>query len=152
MYRRESRCWEILGRRIFAVVLYLPGHDAPRRRPQTRSKRAEAQYSVTRSRVQQKSANSLEGTRSVLFGANPNGMPLAFLWGWPGDDCLSRRFGNLSAAKKLNLGFRSEDQLEVKVYVKGAELRLSGRPEADLALLRFVDRKKQRPRLSSKLP
>ena len=93
-----------------------------------------------------KSGNSLDGTLSVLFGANPNGYATGFL---VADGLAMTAYhvvsGNLSDAKKLNLGFRPGDQLEVKVYVKGCRATvIKVDPEADLALLEICGSQKTR--------
>jgi S1-C subfamily serine protease len=130
---------------FFAVVLYLPG---PRCAAQETLKRVQKQQERNTLSLDlefsRKSANSLEGTLSVLFGANPNAYATGFL---VGDGLVMTAYhvvsGNLSDAKKLNLGFRPEDQLEVKVYVKGCRATvIKVDPEADLALLEICGSQK----------
>lgn len=92
-----------------------------------------------------KTGNQLERTISVLFGADPNGYATGFL---VGDGLVMTAYhvvsGNLSEAKKMNLGFKAADQLDVKVYVKGCRatvIRVD--KEADLALLEICGSQKQ---------
>ncbi len=91
-----------------------------------------------------KNGNSLDGTLSVLFGADPNGYATGFL---VGERLVMTAYhvvsGNLSDVKKMNLGFKPEDELEVKVYVNGcrATVRKIDR-DADLALLEICKSKK----------
>jgi len=93
-----------------------------------------------------KNGNSLDGTLSVLFGADPNGYATGFL---VGDGLVMTAYhvvsGNLSDTKKINLGFKPEDELDVKVYFKGCRatvIRVD--PDADLALLEICQSKKTR--------
>jgi len=95
-----------------------------------------------------KSGSSLDGTLSALFGADPNGYATGFL---VGDRLVMTAYhvisGNLSDTKKLNLGFKPEDELEVKVYVKGCRATvIKVDPEADLALLEICGSQKTRAR------
>jgi hypothetical protein len=84
-----------------------------------------------------KGGDALEGALSMLFGANPNGYATGFI---VGDGLVMTAYhvvsGELSAAKKINLGFKADDQLEVKVFVKGCRATvIKTDKEADLALL-----------------
>jgi S1-C subfamily serine protease len=95
-----------------------------------------------------KNGNSLDGTLSLLFGADPNGYATGFL---VGDGLVMTAYhvvsGNLSDAKKINLGFKPEDQLEVKVYVKGCRATIiKVDPDADLALLEICGSQKTKTR------
>jgi S1-C subfamily serine protease len=91
-----------------------------------------------------KNGNSLEGALSLLFGFGPNGYATGFL---VGDRWVLTAYhvvsGNLSDAKKINLGFKPEDELAVRVYVKGCRatiLRVD--KDADLALLEICGSRK----------
>lgn len=91
-----------------------------------------------------KSGSSLEGTLSVLFGMDPNGYATGFL---VGDSLVLTAYhvvsGNLSDSKKINLGFKPEDELTVKVYVNGCRATvLKVDKDADLALLEICGSQK----------
>lgn len=93
-----------------------------------------------------KKGNSLDGTLSVVFGADPNGYATGFL---VGDGLVMTAYhvvsGNLSDTKKMNLGFKAEDELEVKVYFKGCRATvIKVDQDADLALLEICQSKKTR--------
>ena len=84
-----------------------------------------------------KGGDALEGALSMLFGANPNGYATGFM---VSDGLVMTAYhvvsGELSDAKKINLGFKPGDQLEVKVFVKGCRATVTKiDKEADLALL-----------------
>lgn len=101
-----------------------------------------------------KNANSLDGTLSVLFGIDPNGYATGFL---VGDGLVMTAYhvvsGDLSAAKKINLGFKPGDQLDVKVYVNGCKATiLKIDKEADLALLEICESKKTRTPTFQSMP
>ena len=84
-----------------------------------------------------KSQNPLEQAISVLFDVGPNGYATGFL---VGNGLVMTAYhvisGNLSATKKVMLGFKASDQLSVKVYVDGCRAKvIKVDQEADLALL-----------------
>jgi S1-C subfamily serine protease len=84
-----------------------------------------------------KEQNSLEHAISVLFDVGPNGYATGFL---VGNGLVMTAYhvisGNLSNTKKVMLGFRPEDELNVKVYVEGCRAKvIKVDKEADLALL-----------------
>jgi S1-C subfamily serine protease len=84
-----------------------------------------------------KDQNALEHAISVLFDVGPNGYATGFL---VGNGLVMTAYhvisGNLSTTKKVMLGFKSSDELAVKVYVDGCRARvLKVDKEADLALL-----------------
>jgi S1-C subfamily serine protease len=91
-----------------------------------------------------KDENSLQHVLSFLdYG--PNGFATGFL---VGDGLVMTAYhvvsGQLSDAKKVQLGFSPKDQLEVKAYVNGCQatvLRVDA--DADLALLRVCRAPKQ---------
>ncbi|MFL6230755.1 MAG: serine protease [Pyrinomonadaceae bacterium] len=91
-----------------------------------------------------KDANSLQHVFSFLdFG--PNGFATGFI---VGDGLVMTAYhvvsGQLSAGKKVQLGFAPKDELEVKAYVNGCQatvLRVDA--AADLALLRVCHAPKQ---------
>ncbi|MEO7971166.1 MAG: trypsin-like serine protease, partial [bacterium] len=85
-------------------------------------------------RFMKKRANPLQRFFSVLDG--PNGFATGFL---VGDQLVMTAYhavsGNLSAAKKVQLGFAPNDELEVEVYVQGCQASvLKFDEDADLAL------------------
>jgi S1-C subfamily serine protease len=84
-----------------------------------------------------KNGNPLEGVLSVVFGADPNGYATGFL---VGDGLVMTSYhvvsGQISETKKINLGFKPDDELDVKVYVKGCRATvIKVDQDADLALL-----------------
>lgn len=84
-----------------------------------------------------KEQNALEHAISVLFDVGPNGYATGFL---VGNGLVMTAYhvisGNLSTTKKVMLGFKSSDELSVKVFVDGCRARvLKVDKEADLALL-----------------
>src|SRR5829696_1318713 len=84
-----------------------------------------------------KEQNALEQAISVLFDVGPNGYATGFL---VGNGLVMTAYhvisGNLSTTKKVMLGFKSSDELTVKVYVDGCRAKvLKVDKEADLALL-----------------
>jgi S1-C subfamily serine protease len=122
---------------FLAVILCLP---APQCLGQQLSRVQKQQERNTLSldlEFSKKSGNTLEGTLSVLFGVDPNGYATGFL---VSEGRLLTAYhvvsGDLSDAKKINLGFKPGDELTVKVYVNGCRatiLRVD--KDADLALL-----------------
>jgi S1-C subfamily serine protease len=84
-----------------------------------------------------KEQNPLEQAISVLFDVGPNGYATGFL---VGNGLVMTAYhvisGNLSATKKVMLGFKASDELSVKVYVDGCRAKVKKvDKEADLALL-----------------
>ncbi len=84
-----------------------------------------------------KNRNQLQKAMSVLLALGPNGHATGFL---VGDRLVMTAYhvvsGDLSDSKKIALGFKPKDQLEVKVYVNGCQATvIKVDKEADLALL-----------------
>ena len=84
-----------------------------------------------------KEQNAIEHAISVLFDVGPNGYATGFL---VGNGLVMTAYhvisGNLSNTKKIMLGFRPEDELNVKVYIEGCRAKvIKVDKEADLALL-----------------
>ena len=84
-----------------------------------------------------KDQNALEHAMSVLFDVGPNGYATGFL---VGNGLVMTAYhvisGNLSGTKKIMLGFRPEDELNVKVYIEGCRAKvIKVDKESDLALL-----------------
>jgi S1-C subfamily serine protease len=84
-----------------------------------------------------KEQNPLEHAISVLFDVGPNGYATGFL---VGNGLVMTAYhvisGNLSATKKVMLGFKPSDELSVKVFVDGCRAKvIRVDKEADLALL-----------------
>lgn len=133
----------------FTVLIGLLAIGAPRFAAQdTASAVLKEQGRLTLSlelEIAKKNSNSLDRTISVIFGANPNAYASGFL---VGDGLAMTAYhvvsGELSDVKKMNLGFKPEDQLDVKVYVKGCRasvIRVD--KDADLALLEICGSGKQ---------
>jgi S1-C subfamily serine protease len=84
-----------------------------------------------------KEQNPLEHAISVLFDVGPNGYATGFL---VGNGLVMTAYhvisGNLSTTKKVMLGFKANDELNVKVFVDGCRAKvIRVDKEADLALL-----------------
>jgi S1-C subfamily serine protease len=84
-----------------------------------------------------KAQNPLEHAISVLFDVGPNGYATGFL---VGNGLVMTAYhvisGNLSTTKKVMLGFKANDELNVKVFVDGCRAKvIRVDKEADLALL-----------------
>lgn len=130
---------------FFAVVLCLPGPLCVGQEVLSQVQKQQERYTLSLDlEFSRKSGNSLEGTLSVLFGADPNGYATGFL---VGDGRVLTAYhvvsGNLSDAKKINLGFKPADELTVKVYVNGCRATiLKVDKEADLALLEICGSQK----------
>lgn len=93
-------------------------------------------------RFMKKRANPLQRFFSLLDG--PNGFATGFL---VGDQLVMTAYhavsGNLSASKKVQLGFAPHDELEVEVYVQGCQASVIKFDEgADLALLQICQKQK----------
>src|SRR6185295_13358662 len=74
----------------------------------------------------------------------PNGFATGFI---VGDGLVITAYhvvsGNLSVAKKVQLGFAPKDELEVKIYVNGCQAKvIKVDANADLALLRTCQSRK----------
>lgn len=81
----------------------------------------------------------------ALLDYGPNGFATGFL---VGDGLVMTAYhvvsGDLSAAKKVQLGFGAKDQLKVKAYINGCEATIIKVDEdADLALLRVCSSQRQ---------
>ena len=92
-----------------------------------------------------KEQNPLEQAISVLFDVGPNGYATGFL---VGNGLVMTAYhvisGNLSATKKVMLGFKANDELTVKVYVDGCRAKvIAVDKDADLALLEMCRASKQ---------
>jgi len=130
---------------LFAVVLCFPGSPAAAQDVTRQIQKQQERYTVSLDlEFTKKRGNSLEGTLSVLFGIDPNGYATGFL---VGDGLVLTAYhvvsGNLSDAKKINLGFKPQDDLGVKVYVNGCRARiLKVDIDADLALLEICGSQK----------
>lgn len=130
---------------FFAVVLCLPGPRCVGQEVLSQvQKQLERNTLSLDLEFSRKNGNPLEGTLSVLFGVDPNGYATGFL---VGDGRVLTAYhvvsGALSDAKKLNLGFKPEDELTVKVYVNGCRATiLKVDKDADLALLEICGSQK----------
>lgn len=92
-----------------------------------------------------KNRNGLQRAMSVLLALGPNGHATGFL---VGDGLVMTAYhvvsGELSDSKKIALGFRPKDQLEVKIFVNGCQATvIKVDKEADLALLEICGSRKQ---------
>lgn len=129
---------------LFAVVLCLSGPQCLGQELHKVQKQRE-RYSISLDlEFSRKNGNSLDGTLSVLFGADPNAYATGFL---VGDGLVMTAYhvvsGNLSDSKKINLGFKPGDELQVRVFVKGCRATvIKVDPDADLALLEICGSQK----------
>ena len=92
-----------------------------------------------------KNRNQLQKAMSVLLALGPNGHATGFL---VGDGLVMTAYhvvsGDLSDSKKIALGFKPQDQLQVRVYVNGCQANvIKVDKEADLALLEICGSGKQ---------
>lgn len=132
---------------LLVIALCLPAPKCLAQKKDNHLQKQQERYTLSLDlEFSRKGSNALEGTLSVLFGANPNAYATGFL---VGDGLVMTAYhvisGNLSAAKKMNLGFKPEDDLEVKVYVnrcRATVIRVD--KDADLALLEICDSSKSR--------
>jgi S1-C subfamily serine protease len=90
-----------------------------------------------------KDRNPLEQAIAVLFDVGPNGYATGFL---VGSGLVMTAYhvisGNLSSTKKVMLGFRPEDELNVKIFIDGCRAKvIKVDKEADLALLEMCKSK-----------
>lgn len=121
----------------FGLLLTLGGGAAAQEPGRTVRKQQEHRIVSLDLEFGRESGEALEGALSALFGANPNGYATGFLV----DDGLVMTAyhvisGELSDAKKINLGYKPEDRLQVKVFVNKCRARVIRiDKEADLALL-----------------
>lgn len=94
-----------------------------------------------------KGGDALEDTLSALFGANPNGYATGFI---VSDGLVMTAYhvvsGDLSDAKKINLGFKPGDRLDVKVFIRGCRATvIKIDKDSDLALLETCRVKQTNP-------
>lgn len=92
-----------------------------------------------------KNRNQLQKAMSVLLALGPNGHATGFL---VGDGLVMTAYhvvsGELSDSKKIALGFKPQDQLQVRVFVNGCQANvIKVDKEADLALLEICGSRKQ---------
>ena len=92
-----------------------------------------------------KNRNQLQKAMSILLALGPNGHATGFL---VGDGLVMTAYhvvsGELSDSKKIALGFKPQDQLQVRVYVNGCQANvIKVDKEADLALLEICGSGKQ---------
>jgi S1-C subfamily serine protease len=129
---------KLCGFAFFAIVLCLPGPRCVGQAGLGQVQKQQERYTLSLDlEFSRKRGSTLDDTLSVLFGVDPNGYATGFLVG-NGRVLTAYHVvsGNLSPAKKINLGFKPEDELTVKVYVNGCRATiLKVDKEADLAIL-----------------
>ena len=136
---------KVCGFVLFAIVLCLPGQRCAGQEVLGEVQKQQERYTLSLDlEFSRKGGSSLEGTLSVLFGMDPNGYATGFL---VGDGLVLTAYhvvsGNLSDAKKINLGFKRGDELSVKVYVNGCRATVvKVDKDADLALLEICGSQK----------
>ena len=132
---------------FFAIVLCLPGTKCAGQEVPKHVQKQQERYTISLDlEISRKNANVMDDTLSVLFGINPNAYATGFLVG-EGRVLTAYHVvsGNLSDAKKINLGFKPKDELNVKVYVNGCRATILKVDEAaDLALLEICGSQKAR--------
>ena len=130
---------------LFAAVLFSFSSNTLGQDKTSVIRKQQERYTVSLDlEFSRKNGNSLDGTLSVLFGIDPNGFATGFL---VGDRLVMTAYhvvsGNLSDAKKINLGFKPTDQLHVRIFVNGCKANiLKIDKDADLALLEICESKK----------
>jgi len=113
----------------------------------TKSVKQQERYTVSLElEFTKKDRNALEHAISVLFDVGPNGYATGFM---VGSGLVMTAYhvisGNLSNTKKVMLGFRPSDELNVKVFIDGCRARvIKVDKEADLALLEMCKSKSGR--------
>lgn len=136
---------KICGFALFAAILFLTVVQCPGQEAARQVQKQQERYTLSLDlEFTKKGRNSLERTLSLLFGVDPNGYATGFL---VGDGLVITAYhvvsGNLSNAKKINLGFKPRDELAVKVYVNGCRATvLKVDKDADLALLEICGSQK----------
>jgi S1-C subfamily serine protease len=132
---------------FFAVVLCWPEPQCAGQEIPKRVQKQQERYTISLDlEFSRKNGNVMEDALSVLFGIDPNAYATGFL---VGDGRVLTAYhvvsGNLSDAKKINLGFKPKDELQVKVYVNGCRATiLKVDEDADLALLEICGSQKAR--------
>jgi S1-C subfamily serine protease len=110
----------------------------------TKSVKQQERYTVSLElEFTKKDRNALEHAISVLFDVGPNGYATGFM---VGSGLVMTAYhvisGNLSNTKKVMLGFRPSDELNVKVFIDGCRAKvIKIDKEADLALLEMCKSK-----------
>src|SRR5215218_1924878 len=122
---------------IAAILLLAPVCIAEKKNASKILKQQERYTLSLELEFSKKSQNPLEQAISVLFDVGPNGYATGFL---VGNGLVMTAYhvisGNLSSTKKVMLGFKPSDELNVKVFVDGCRAKvLRVDKEADLALL-----------------
>jgi S1-C subfamily serine protease len=113
----------------------------------TKSVKQQERYTVSLElEFTKKDRNALEHAISVLFDVGPNGYATGFM---VGSGLVMTAYhvisGNLSNTKKVMLGFRPSDELNVKVFIDGCRAKvIKIDKEADLALLEMCKSKSGR--------
>lgn len=121
-----------------AILLLAPVCIADSNKNQNRVLKQQERYTLSLElEFSKKEQNPLEQAISVLFDVGPNGYATGFL---VGNGLVMTAYhvisGNLSATKKVMLGFKASDELSVKVFVDGCRAKvMKVDKEADLALL-----------------
>jgi S1-C subfamily serine protease len=120
-----------------AILLLAPVCVADSDNPNRMLKQQERYTVSLELEFSKKEQNPLEQAISVLFDVGPNGYATGFL---VGNGLVMTAYhvisGNLSSTKKVMLGFKASDELNVKVFVGGCRARvMKVDKEADLALL-----------------
>jgi len=123
---------------IAALLLLAPLGVAADSKKTSRALKQQERYTLSLElEFSKKEQNPLEQAISVLFDVGPNGYATGFL---VGNGLVMTAYhvisGNLSATKKVMLGFKASDELSVKVYVDGCKAKvIKVDKESDLALL-----------------
>ncbi|MFL6207767.1 MAG: serine protease [Pyrinomonadaceae bacterium] len=137
---------KIYGFVFLAMLLSLPGPKCAAQTTASDVLKQQERYSLSLDlEFSRKKGNPLERSVSVIFGADLNAYATGFL---VGDGLVMTAYhvvsGELSDVKKLNMGFKSNDQLNVRVFIKGCRATvIKIDKEADLALLEVCRSQKQ---------
>jgi S1-C subfamily serine protease len=128
---------------VLVTILFTPVCLAENNKPGKLLKQQERLTVSLELEFTKKDQNALEHAISVLFDVGPNGYATGFL---VGSGLVMTAYhvisGNLSNTKKVMLGFRSKDELSVKVFIDGCRAKvIKVDKESDLALLEMCKSK-----------
>src|SRR5262245_2229318 len=123
---------------IAAILCILPTGSAEQDKTAKLLKEQERYTLAIALEFSKKNRNAVPRVLSLLSGIDPNAYATGFL---VGDGLVMTSYhvisGKLSPSKKKILGFRPQDDLEVKAYVNGCQAKILKIDEdADLALIK----------------
>ena len=131
----ERKTWSVV---LMAALVFVLAPKSAGKESAAQTLKAQERYTLSLElEFTRKSRKPLQRAVEFLLDAGPNGYATGFL---VGDGLVMTAYhvvsGELSDSKKIILGFSPNDQLDVKVYVKGRQATLlKVDKDADLALL-----------------